>query len=105
VALVPAVGAAVAGFAVVGVAVGVLVPLAFSAAGDLDPARTDEVVARVNVFTYAGAVLGAVAVGLLADGPGLALGFLLPAVLVAPVAAAARSVARGGAAVERAGAH
>ncbi|NHT18095.1 MFS transporter [Cellulomonas sp. IC4_254] len=105
VALVPAVGVAVAGFAVVGVAVGVLVPLAFSAAGDLDPARTDEVVARVNLFTYAGAVLGAVAVGLLADGPGLALGFLLPAVLVAPVAGTARSFARGGDAVARVGAH
>lgn len=105
VALVPDVGVAVAGFAVVGVAVGVLVPLAFSAAGDLDPSRTDEVVARVNLFNYAGAVLGAVAVGLLADGPGLALGFLLPAVLVAPVAATARSIARGGDAVARVGAH
>lgn len=105
VALVPAVGVAVAGFAVVGVAVGVLVPLAFSAAGDLDPARTDEVVARVNLFNYAGAVLGAVAVGLLADGPGLALGFLLPAVLVAPVAATARSLARGDDAAARVGAH
>ncbi|WP_454050713.1 MFS transporter [Cellulomonas sp. Marseille-Q8402] len=89
VALVPSTGAAVLGFAVVGVGVGALVPLAFSAAGDLDPARTDEVVARVNVFNYAGAVLGAVAVGLLADGPGLALAFLLPAALVAPTVATA----------------
>jgi len=92
VALVPAPAAAVAGFAVVGVGVGALVPLAFSAAGDLDPARVDEVVARVNLFNYVGAVLGAVAVGLLADGPGLAPAFLLPALLVAPVAAAARSL-------------
>lgn len=90
VALVPSTAAAVLGFAVVGAGVGALVPLAFSAAGDLDPARTDEVVARVNVFTYAGAVLGAVAVGLLADGPGLALAFLLPAALVAPTVATAR---------------
>lgn len=90
VALVPSTVAAVLGFAVVGAGVGALVPLAFSAAGDLDPARTDEVVARVNVFNYAGAVLGAVAVGLLADGPGLALAFLLPAALVAPTVATAR---------------
>lgn len=95
VALVPSAGAAVAGFAAVGVGVGALVPLAFSAAGDLDPGRTDEVVARVNVFTYAGAVLGAVAVGLLADGPGLALGFLLPAALVAPVLLVTRSFRHG----------
>jgi MFS family permease len=90
VALVPTPAAAVAGFAVVGVGVGALVPLAFSAAGELDPDRVDEVVARVNLFNYAGAVLGAVAVGLLADGPGLALAFLLPAALVAPVAGTAR---------------
>lgn len=95
VALVPTPVAAVAGFAVVGVGVGALVPLAFSAAGDLDPDRVDEVVARVNVFNYAGAVLGAVAVGLLADGPGLALAFLLPAALVAPVAATAGRLAPG----------
>lgn len=95
VALVPAPAAAVLGFAVVGVGVGALVPLAFSAAGDLDPERVDEVVARVNLFNYAGAVLGAVAVGLLADGPGLAVAFLLPAVLVAPVAATARAFTPG----------
>jgi predicted MFS family arabinose efflux permease len=95
VALVPSTGAAVLGFAVVGAGVGALVPLAFSAAGDLDPARTDEVVARVNVFTYAGAVLGAVAVGLLADGPGLALAFLLPAALVAPTVVTARRLRPG----------
>lgn len=96
VALVPAPAAAVLGFAVVGVGVGALVPLAFSAAGDLDPERTDEVVARVNLFNYAGAVLGAVAVGLLADGPGLEVAFLLPALLVAPVAATARAFAPPG---------
>lgn len=96
VALVPSTRAAVLGFAVVGAGVGVLVPLAFSAAGDLDPARTDEVVARVNVFNYAGAVLGAVAVGLLADGPGLALAFLLPAALVAPTVATARRLRPAG---------
>jgi MFS family permease len=98
VALVPSTVAAVIGFAVVGVGVGALVPLAFSAAGELDPARVDEVVARVNLFNYAGAVLGAVAVGLLADGPGLALAFLLPAALVAPTVATARRFALPGAA-------
>jgi MFS family permease len=95
VALVPSTGAAVVGFAVVGVGVGALVPLAFSAAGELDPSRVDEVVARVNLFNYAGAVLGAVAVGLLADGPGLALAFLLPAVVVAPTVGVARRIPSG----------
>jgi MFS family permease len=97
VALVPVPAAAVAGFAVVGVGVGALVPLAFSAAGELDPTRVDEVIARINLFNYAGAILGAVLVGLLADAPGLGLAFLLPAVLVAPTAVSARrfGVGRG----------
>ncbi|WP_259460016.1 MFS transporter [Microbacterium sp. AG1240] len=78
VAAVPLPAAAVVGFALAGVATGVLVPVAFAAAGDLDPARTDEVIARVNLFTYAGAVLGAVGVGLIGDATGLGIAFLLP---------------------------
>jgi MFS family permease len=78
---------------VVGIGVGALVPLAFSAAGELDPARVDEVIARINLFNYAGAVLGAVLVGLLADGPGLGPAFLLPALLVAPTVVSARRFA------------
>ena len=35
----------------------------------LAPARSDEIIARVNLFNYAGAVLGAVLLGLLADAP------------------------------------
>jgi hypothetical protein len=71
------------------------VPLAFSAAGELDPTRVDEVIARVNLFNYAGAILGAVLVGLLADAPGLGLAFLLSAVLVAPTAVSARRFGMG----------
>lgn len=57
---------AILGFALAGVAVGALVPLTFSAAGRLDENRRDEVIARVNIFNYGGAVAGAVIVGLLA---------------------------------------
>jgi MFS family permease len=56
----------IAGFALAGVAVGALVPLTFSAAGRLDENRRDEIIARVNIFNYGGAVAGAVIVGLLA---------------------------------------
>ena len=90
VALLPSAAAAIVGFAVVGVGVGTLVPLSFSAAGELDPARTVDVIARLNLFNYAGAVLGAVLVGLLSDAPGLALAFLLPMVLLLPTVALAR---------------
>jgi MFS family permease len=90
VATLPATAAAVAGFALAGFGVGALVPLAFSAAGELHEARSDEVIARVNLFNYAGAVLGAVLVGLLADSTGLAAAFLLPAALLVPVLFLAR---------------
>ena len=84
------------GFALVGVGVGALVPLAFFAAGELAPDRVDEVVARVNVFNYAGAVLGAVVVGLLSSGPGLALAFLLPFALFVPIIVQVRRFAPRG---------
>lgn len=83
-----AVALAVLGFAVAGVVAGLLVPIAFSQAGDVLPERSDEVIARVNVFNYAGAVLGAVAPGLLGGGSAIRLGFAAPAVallLVLPV--------------------
>lgn len=84
-------GVAVAGFAVTGLAVGGLVPIAFGLAGRIEPARTDEVIARVNQFNYAGAVLGAVGVGLLLDLGGLGIAFLMPVVLLAAALPAVRS--------------
>ena len=90
VALLPFAAAAIVGFALAGVAVGALVPLAFTSAGGLAPARSDEIIARVNLFNYAGAVLGAVLLGLLADAPGLGVAFLLPAALLVPVLFIAR---------------
>lgn len=90
VALLPLPVAAMAGFALAGIAVGALVPLAFTSAGSLAPARSDEIIARVNLFNYAGAVLGAVLLGLLADAPGLGVAFLVPAALLVPVLFIAR---------------
>jgi hypothetical protein len=88
VAAVPAIGAAVAGFALTGIGVGVLVPLAFSAAGQAAPLHSDEVIARVNLFNYGGALIGAVLLGLLSDPVGLRAAFLVPVaalVLTVPV--------------------
>lgn len=74
-------GPAVVGFALAGGAAGLLVPVAFSWAGELDPGRSDEVIARVNLFNYGGALIGAVALGALAgNAPALGWGFALPAV-------------------------
>lgn len=90
VALLPVPAAAIVGFALAGVGVGALVPLSFTSAGGLAPARSDEIIARVNLFNYVGAVLGAVLLGLLSDAPGLGVAFLLPAALLVPVLIVAR---------------
>ncbi len=77
---VPTAAVAVLGFALTGIGVGVLVPLTFSAVGDAVPGQSDDVIARVNIFNYGGALLGAVAIGGLSDPIGLRLAFLVPVV-------------------------
>ncbi|BCJ43965.1 hypothetical protein GCM10010168_67680 [Actinoplanes ianthinogenes] len=89
VVLFPSVGAAVTGFAIAGIGVGVLVPLAFSAAGEAAAESSDEVIARVNLFNYGGALVGAVLLGALSDPIGLRIAFLIPVVgvvLTLPIA-------------------
>lgn len=84
-ALVPHEWVAIAGFGVMGLGVGAIVPLVYSAAGDLAPERSDEVVARVNIFQYGGSVVGAVVPGFISDAIGLNWAFLVPALLLAPL--------------------
>lgn len=86
--------AAIVGFALSGLTVGVLVPLAFARAGRIEPARSDEVIARVNLFNYAGAVLGAVGTGVVIEAGGASLAFLLPALLLAAAVPALVSARR-----------
>lgn len=103
VAAAPAWPVAVLGLAVTGLGLGVVAPLAFSAVGDRareavasgragaagEPAAgavatvTDRAVARLNVFTYAGAVLGGVLTGVFATAHHLRDGFVVLAVLAA----------------------
>ena len=85
VALLPFPAAAITGFALAGVASGILIPVTFGAAGELAPEHSDQVIARVNIFNYAGSIFGAVVLGLLADGPGLGIAFLIPAVALAAI--------------------
>ncbi|NIK36533.1 MFS family permease [Microbacterium endophyticum] len=91
IAFLPTVGAALVGFTLSGLCVGVLVPIAFSMAGRIDPDRSDEVVARVNLYNYAGALVGAVGVGLLLDTGGAVIAFAVPALLLLLVIPAVRS--------------
>lgn len=94
VALWPAVPAAIVGFAAMGAASGTLVPLAFARAGEVLPERSDEVIARVNLFNYAGAVSGAVVLGLVATGPALGVAFLIPAAVLAALLPVLRTLRR-----------
>ncbi|MFD4994109.1 MFS transporter [Cellulosimicrobium cellulans] len=103
VAAAPAWPVAVLGLAATGLGLGVVAPLAFSAIGDrareavaagtgtgsAEPSAgivatvTDRAVARLNVFTYAGAVLGGVLTGVFATAHHLRVGFVVLAVLAA----------------------
>jgi predicted MFS family arabinose efflux permease len=56
--------------------------LSFSAAGDLAPERTDEIVARLNLFNYVGVLVGSAAAGIIADSLGMPIAIAIPAVLV-----------------------
>jgi MFS family permease len=82
---------AIAGFALIGVGLSVVVPLAFSAADALDPAGTGTVIAKVNLFNYAGVVIGALLIGLVNDQAGLRVAFAIPGVLVLLICAVASS--------------
>ncbi|MBO3740750.1 MFS transporter [Actinoplanes flavus] len=93
VVVLPAVGAAVTGFAIAGIGVGVLVPLAFSAAGEAALASSDEVIAKVNLFNYGGALGGAVLIGALSEPIGLRWAFLIPVVAVVATLPLARRLA------------
>ena len=86
-ASVPAV--AIGGFAVVGVGLCAVVPLSFSGAGALDPHETGVAIARVNLFNYAGFVVGAALVGVIAEVAGLRVAFAVPAVLALGIVALA----------------
>jgi MFS family permease len=80
----PAIG--IAGFAVVGVGLCVVVPQSFSAAGAVDPTGSGVAIARVNLFNYVGFVVGAALIGAVAEGANLRLAFAIPAVLALGVA-------------------
>jgi MFS family permease len=86
---VPAVG--IAGFALQGLGLCVVVPLSFSAAGRLDPAGTGAAIARVNLFNYAGFVVGAGLIGAVAELANLRLAFVVPAALTVVIVVLARA--------------
>jgi MFS family permease len=80
---------AIAGFAVLGLGIGVIAPLSFAAAGELSPGAADTVVAQLNVFNYVGVVVGGAIVGLFGTAGVLRAGFIVPLVLTLVIVALA----------------
>ncbi len=74
---------ALVGIALAGIASGALTPIAFGHAGEIQPERSDEIIARVNLFNYAAALIGAVIPGVVAEFASLNWAFLLPVIVVA----------------------
>jgi MFS family permease len=84
---------AIAAFAVTGLGLCVVPPVAFSAAGRVDPTGLGVAVSRVNVFNYVGFVLGAAIIGAIApisQANGLRIAFVVPTVLILVIVATAR---------------
>jgi MFS family permease len=81
--------AAIAGFALLGLGLGPVVPIAFSAAGDLDARATGRLVGRVAALGYVGTVVGPIAIGWLAEATSLRTSLGLVVVLALVIAACA----------------
>jgi MFS family permease len=89
VALAPSPALALVAFGVLGLGICPAIPLAFSAAASHDKLGSGVAVARVNVFNYAGFVLGAPLIGGIAETASLRWAFaaLVPVLLVVPLLA------------------
>jgi MFS family permease len=82
--------AAIAGFALLGLGLADVVPIAFSAAGDLDPRATGRLVGRVATVGYVGTVIGPIAIGWLAEATSLRASLGLVVLLALTIAAVSR---------------
>ncbi|WTL57580.1 MFS transporter [Nocardia sp. NBC_01499] len=82
---------AIAGFLIAGVGLPVVAPLCFSEAGQLTSGRgLDALIARLNLFNYAGTLVGGGVVGAVAAGFGHRIGFVIPLVFAAALIGLAR---------------
>jgi MFS family permease len=91
---------ALVGFGILGFGAAPIIPLAFTAAAQHDPAGSGVAISRVNVFNYVGFVVGAPLIGLVADATSLRWAFavLIPVLVVVAALAPAfrvRDYARG----------
>jgi MFS family permease len=88
--------AGIAGFALLGLGLAPVVPIAFSAAGDLDPRATGRLVGRVATIGYVGSVAGPIMIGWLAEATSLQTALGLVVLLAFLIAVAAPGCAAAG---------
>jgi MFS family permease len=81
----------IAGYALLGVGLAPIVPIAFSAAGNVDPRRAGVVLGWVVTMGYLAVVVGPIAIGFTADAVGLRTALVLPILLALTAAALAFS--------------
>jgi predicted MFS family arabinose efflux permease len=84
------------GFVILGLGLCVIVPQTFAAGGRGTPEEADEAVARLNIFNYAGFLIGTPLVGGIADLASFRVAMLVPLVLVLAVLPLARAFAPHG---------
>jgi MFS family permease len=86
----PGVPVVLAAFALLGVGLSLIPPLAFVAAAHHDPENADRAVARVNVANYAGYIVAAFGIAVVAEGVSHRAMFIVPLVLVGLIPLMAR---------------
>jgi len=82
--------AGIIGFALLGLGLAPVVPIAFSAAGGLDPRATGRLVGRVATIGYVGSVAGPIMIGWLAEATSLRTALGLVVLLSLAIAVSAR---------------
>jgi MFS family permease len=88
--------AAIAGFALLGLGLAAVVPIAFAAAGEIDPRATGRLVGRVATVGYVGSVAGPIAIGWMAEATSLRTALGLVVLLAVTIAAVSGSALTGG---------
>ena len=84
--------AALIGFLIAGIGLPVIAPLCFSEAGRLTGGSgLDAVIARLNLFNYAGTLIGGGVVGAVSDVSSLRIGFVIPLLFAAALVLFART--------------
>jgi MFS family permease len=85
---------AIAGFALIGIGVAVVVPLAFTAAGNAGP-RPAHQIAGVSTIAYGAGLIAPAAIGGIAQATSLAVSFVVVALLAAMIILGARTLGPG----------